>query len=89
MAGIVQNGQKRLIFIVIPQIRMKIREKGKRGKNTRMDKSKENTLTYIDKYIYTHPQTYKHINTDTHIHIQHIMRYSSQRVLFDIMFESI
>ena len=89
MSGIVQNGQKRLILIVIPQIRMKIREKGKRGKNTRMDKSKENTLTYIHKYIYTHPQTYKHINTDTHIHIQHIMCYSSQRVLFDIMFESI
>ena len=89
MAEIAQNGQKRLIFIVIPQIRMKIREKGKRGKNTRMDKSKENTLIYIHKDIYTHPQTYKHINTDTHIHIQHIMCYSSQRVLFDIMFESI
>ena len=29
MPGIAQNGQKHLIFIVVPQVRMKIREKGK------------------------------------------------------------
>ena len=32
MAGIAQNGQKRLIFIVVPQVRTKMREKGKREK---------------------------------------------------------
>ena len=32
MAGIAQNGQKRLIFIVVPQFRTKKREKGKRKK---------------------------------------------------------
>ena len=30
-------------------------------KGMRMDKSKGNTLIYIHMYIYTHPQTYKHI----------------------------
>ena len=34
MAGTAQNGQKRLIFIVIPQVRTKMREKGKREKTT-------------------------------------------------------
>ena len=34
MAGIAQNGQKRLMFIVVPQVRTKIREKGKREKNS-------------------------------------------------------
>ena len=29
MAGIAQNGQKRLIFIVFPQVKTKIGEKGK------------------------------------------------------------
>ena len=32
MAGIAQNGQKRLIFIVVPEVRTKMREKGKREK---------------------------------------------------------
>ena len=33
----------------------------------RMDKSKENTLIYVHKYVFTHSPT--HINTDTQIHI--------------------
>ena len=33
MAGIAQNRQKRLIFIVVPQVRTKMKEKGKRKKN--------------------------------------------------------
>ena len=33
MAAIAQNGQKRLIFIMVPQVRAKIKEKGKREKN--------------------------------------------------------
>ena len=32
MAGIAQNGKKRLIFIVVPQVRTKMREKCKREK---------------------------------------------------------
>ena len=43
MTRIAQDGQKRLIFIVVPQIRTKMREKGKLEKNMRMDKSKEKT----------------------------------------------
>ena len=33
MAEIAQNGKKCLIFIVVPQVRTKMREKGKRDKN--------------------------------------------------------
>ena len=62
MAGIQQNEQKRLIFIVISRVGTKMREKGNREKkNMGMDKSKENTLIYIHMYIYTHSRTYKHI----------------------------
>ena len=32
ITGIAQNGKKRLIFIVVPQVRTKMREKGKEGK---------------------------------------------------------
>ena len=32
MAGIAQNGQNRLIFIVVPQVRTKMRERSKREK---------------------------------------------------------
>ena len=60
MVGIAQNGQRRLIFIVVPPVRTKMKEKGKRKNPARMDKSKENTIIYIDMYMYTHPQTYKH-----------------------------
>ena len=70
MAGIVQNGKKRLIFIVVPQVRTKMREKVKLGKkNLRMNKSKVYTLVFMHRYTYTHPRTFKHINTDTDIHI--------------------
>ena len=34
MAEKAQNGQKLLIFIVVTQVTMKMREKGKRGKKT-------------------------------------------------------
>ena len=55
MTAIAQNAQKRLNFIVVPQVRTKMRE-GKRESNNnkkthththtnmRMDKAKENTL---------------------------------------------
>ena len=32
MAGIAQNGQNRLIFFVVPGVRRKMRERGKREK---------------------------------------------------------
>ena len=50
-----------LYFHCGPQVRTKKREKGKRKKNTGMNKSKANTLIHIHMYIYTHPRTYKHI----------------------------
>ena len=66
MAGIAQNGQKRLIFTAVPQVRTKMREKGKRennnNNNMRMNKSKENALIYIHMYIYTHTNGHIHIN---------------------------
>ena len=34
MAEIAQNGLKCLVFFVVPQIRTKMREKGKQGKKT-------------------------------------------------------
>ena len=44
MAGIAQNEQKRLIFIVFPQVRTKVKEKGKREKNKQTNelKTKQN-----------------------------------------------
>ena len=58
MAGIAQNGQKRLIFILVPQVTEKMREKGK----SKMDKSKEkNIYPYVYIYTNTHLRTYKHI----------------------------
>ena len=49
MAGIVQNGEKCLIFIVVPQVRTKLRD------SMRIDKSKESTLIYI--HTYKNPRT--------------------------------
>ena len=52
--------ETRLIFIVVPQVRTKMREKGKREKNNNnnnnnknmtMSASKENTLTYIHMFF--------------------------------------
>ena len=50
--------ETRLIFIVVPQVRTKMREKGKREKNNNnnnknmtMSTSKENTLTYIHMFF--------------------------------------
>ena len=51
-----ERKQKRLIFIVVFQVRTKMRERGKLGKqkknNLRMNKSKENTLIYMHIYIH-------------------------------------
>ena len=83
MAGIAQNRQKCLIFIVVPPTRTKIREMGKQEK--KHDVLGKHTNIYQNVYIYTHPCTMKHITTNTHIHIQiHIMCYSIQIVLSDI-----
>ena len=38
MAGIAQNGQKHLLLIVAPQVRTKMREKGKQEKQTNKQK---------------------------------------------------
>ena len=81
MARIGQYGEKRLIFIVFPQLRAKVNEKGKREKS-RMDNSKENANIYPYAYIHIH------IYTKTYTYI-HIIYYSSQVVLFDIIFDSI
>ena len=74
MAGIVQNGQKRLNFSVVPQVRTKMREKGKREKQQQQqheNKQVKGKYTNIYAYVYIHTftdiQTYT--NTDTHIHI--------------------
>ena len=42
IAGIAQSGQKRLIFIVVPQVRMEMREKGKRKKQQQQQQQYEN-----------------------------------------------
>ena len=92
MTGIAQNGNKRLIFIVVPQVRTNMREKSRRGqkqKYMRRDKSKENTLIYIHMYICTHPRTYKHIYTQIHICTYTHYLLFKQIALFDIMFECI
>ena len=56
MARIGQYGEKRLIFIVFPQVRAKVNEKGKREKS-RMEKSKENANIYPYAYIHIHIYT--------------------------------
>ena len=55
-----------LIFIVLPQVRTNIREKGKREKNMKMGKSKENTLIFIVMYMHLHQWTHKHIYIQIH-----------------------
>ena len=96
MTAIAQNAQKRLNFIVVPQVRTKMRE-GKRESNN----NKKNTHTH------THTQTWEWIRqrkthwskftcikyTHTHRHANiFTYRYTfiiQVRVLFDIIFESI
>ena len=73
MSGISQNGQKRLIFVVFPKVRTKLNEKGKREKkqtNMRMNKPKENTLIYMQMYIYTPTDILAYIDRNTHIHVK-------------------
>ena len=62
MAGIAQNGQKRLIFIVVPQVKTKMREKGKRGKKNQQQQQHKNEYakgkyTNIYAYVYIHTPT--------------------------------
>ena len=46
MAGIAQNGQKRLIFIVVPQVRTKNENEKKRvNKKKRKNRKKKTTTT--------------------------------------------
>ena len=80
MARIGQYGEKRLIFIVFTQVRAKVNEKGKQEKEEWISQRK--TLIYIHMHIYTY------IYTQTYTYM-HIIYYSSQVVLFDIMFDSI
>ena len=51
MAGIAQNGQKRLIFIVVPQVKTKMREKGKQDKKKKTKKI-QGKYTNIQRKIY-------------------------------------
>ena len=75
------NGSDRTIRGQTPDFQ--VNEKGKREKS-RMDKSKENANIYP----YAHMHVYTYIYTQTYTYI-HIIYYSSQVVLFDIMFDSI
>ena len=93
MTGIAQNGQKMgRIFIAVPHVRTKLRQKGKRKK--KKEKHENGYLkgkhTKICPYVYirtlTDTQTYTYRYTYSDIHI---MCYSSQIVFLDIMFESI
>ena len=59
MVGIAQNGKKCLIFIVVPQVRTKMREKGKRDKNKTktgewISQMKTHQYTSICMYIHIH-----------------------------------
>ena len=47
MAGIAQNRQKSLIFIVVPQVRTKMREEGKQEKKHENENIHVNTLCII------------------------------------------
>ena len=57
MAGIAQNGQKSLIFIVVPQS-LKSERKWEKRVN---EKKTWDINIYININIYTHPRAYKHI----------------------------
>ena len=52
MAGIAQNGQKRLIFIVVPQVKTKMREKGNQDKKKKKKKKIQGKHTNIQRKIY-------------------------------------
>ena len=47
MAGIAQNGQKHLIFIVVTQVKTKMREKGKREKRKKKEKTSKQTASKL------------------------------------------
>ena len=58
MAGIFQNGEKRLIFIVVPQVRTKLREK--------LNEKQHEVVKGKYANIYPHVQT--PTDVETHIH---------------------
>ena len=69
MAGIAQNRQRHLIFIVVLPVRTKMREKVKGGKKTReWVRQCKHTNIYPYLYIHTLTDTQTYINTDTHMH---------------------
>ena len=57
MPGTAQNWQKRLIFIVVPQARKKMTEKGKQEKKENEYVKEKYTNMYMHMYIYTHTHT--------------------------------
>ena len=71
MTGIRQNGQKRLIFFVVSQVRTKIRVNEKTTHQQHENELVKGKYTNIYAYVYKHTPTdiQTYINTDTHIHI--------------------
>ena len=67
---------------MVPQVRTKMREKGKPGKQK--NKTKQNKKTLENE----HPQVFKYKCRYTYSHKQ-IICYLSQIVLFDIIFEKV
>ena len=63
-----QNGQKRIIFIIVSQVRMKVKEQGKQGKKHENGCVK-GKHTNVYPYIHTPMDTEPYIHTDTHMHI--------------------
>ena len=62
MTGIAQNNQKCVLFIVVPLVRIQMREKGLK-KNMRMNKSRKKTLIHTSTCTNTHTHGYTNINT--------------------------
>ena len=60
MTGIAQNGQKRLIFIVAPQVKTKMREKDKKTEWISQRKTQGYTDTYTCRL---------HTYADTHLFV--------------------
>ena len=63
--------------------------KGLKKKHENGYVKEKNTNTYIHMYKYAHPWTHKHKHIQIHISHIHIIYYSSQIVLFDIVLDII